>query len=51
MTPNRMKFRYKGHLNIIMELKIKPKIYLKITKMKNIAAQDMRWFNPNRQLY
>jgi hypothetical protein len=32
----------------IMKLKIGPKIPLKITKMKNIEAQDRRQFNPKR---
>jgi hypothetical protein len=31
--------------------KLGPKIPLKITKMKNIAAQDRRSFNPKARLY
>jgi hypothetical protein len=35
----------------IARTKIGPKIPLKIKKMKNISAQDRRWFNPKAQLY
>jgi hypothetical protein len=35
----------------IMKSKIRPKIPLKITKKKNIAAQNRRWFNSKAQLY
>jgi hypothetical protein len=35
----------------IVKSKIGPKIPLKISKMKNIAAQHGRWINPKRQLY
>jgi hypothetical protein len=35
----------------IARTKIGPKIPLKIKKMKNISAQDRRWFNPKAQIY
>jgi hypothetical protein len=35
----------------IMRSKIGPKIPPKIMKMKNITAQDRRYFNPNTRMY
>jgi hypothetical protein len=35
----------------IMKLKIGPKIPLKITKMKNNAAQDKKRISPSTQMY